>query len=113
MSKKRKTSENVRKAARTDLPLAQQLLAEVMEMRGIQGSSETQLSFSDGSVLSFHAIAGDPRPKGIGGAESWARKFYDSVKGFELTSKGVEFIFKDDSRANLDFGGATFTRTTH
>ncbi len=93
--------------------MAKQFLAEVTEMRGVKGTSEVHLLFTDGSVLSFHAVAGDPRPRGTGGIVSWAKKFYDSVTGFDLSPKGVEFIFKDDSLVSLDLGGATATHTAH
>jgi len=110
MSKSSKTDNT---AAKTNLSLAKQFQSELTEIKAIQGTSETHLHFLDGSVLSFHAVAGSPQPRGMGGIDSFARKVFDSVTNFNLTPKGVEFVFKDESRVSLDLGGATVAHKAH
>lgn len=110
MSKSSKTDDTT---AKTRLSLARQFQLCLTEIKAVQGTSETHLHFSDGSVLSFQAVAGDPRPRGMGGIDSFARKVFDGVTNFNLTPKGVEFVFKDESRVSLDLGGATVVHKAH
>lgn len=93
--------------------LAFEFQTHLATTRAIAGTSEMHLIFDDQSVFSFQVIAGNPQPRGKGGDGSWARKFYDSVKGFDLTPKGIEFLFTDGSRWALDLGGTTTTYRAH
>ena len=87
--------------------LAEQLSKELQSVRAIARTPEIHLVFRDETILSFQAVDGDPRPRGTGGVESSARRFYDSVKQYTFTPKGVEFEFSDGSRWALDLSGAT------
>ncbi len=77
----------------------------IAKTEAVGGTSEVKIMFTDASGFSFQAVAGDPQPTVINGAEeSLAREFASGINKFTFLAAGVQMAFSDGSSCNMNFG---------